>query len=207
MANKEFLLQPFEFDIMLSRLPRMTKLCIGVFTCIKSGWSNTTQPIYWVNAHIFDYRGILQSRDTLHLWKYSLGDVMPTHEGNLSPLRHTVSNPDREDTPNLIFQFCYNDLSNEKAPTPKRLSNSSYGSSPEKSVMNPLRIEFKEVIPSSSAGETHEDTLMLIGQPSKGCHDKSKFDNVVAKLYDQELKLIADRDPLHDITEQVSNIY
>ena len=182
----------------------MTKLCIGVFTCIKSGWSNTTQPLYWVNAQIFDYRGILQSRDTLHLWKYSLGDVMPTHEGNLSPLRHTVSNPDREDAPNLIFQCCPDSSSSgEKGSVPKRLSNTSYGSSPEKVAEKPQRIEFKEAAPSSNMGEVPDVAVLLSGQTSKGSHDKSKFDNVVAKLYLQELNLIADRDPLHDITEQV----
>ena len=52
-------------------------------------------------------------------------------------------------------------------------------------------------------GEVPDETVLLSGQTSKGSHDKSKFDNVVAKLYLQELNLIADRDPLHDITEQV----
>ena len=50
-------------------------------------------------------------------------------------------------------------------------------------------------------GEVPDETVLLSGQTSKGSHDKSKFDNVVAKLYLQELNLIADRDPLHDITE------
>ena len=182
----------------------MTKLCIGVFE--KRGWPNTTQhPLFWVNAHIFDYRGILLSRDTLHLWKYSLGDVMPTHENNLSPLRHTVSNPDREDTPNLIMQFFSLDLSVSDENGTQSTTSLLDGAT-EKLGFKPPRIEFNELSVSSGTDGSMEDsnTLSLIPM-SKGSMDKSKFtDNVISKYYDQELKMIANRDPLHDITVQVS---
>ena len=192
-------LQPFEFDISLSRLPRMTKLCIGIFE--KRGWPNTTQhPLFWVNAHIFDYRGILLSRDTLNLWKYSLGDVMPTHENNLSPLRHTVSNPDRDDTPNVIMQFfsLHPPACDENGtPILQTFASLSDGAA----CFKPPRIEFNEdaLCSVTDASLEESNTLSLIPM-SKGSMDKSNFDNVIAKYYDQELKMIANRDPLHDIT-------
>jgi hypothetical protein len=185
----------------------MTKLCFGVFE--KRGWPNTAQhPLFWVNAHIFDYRGILLSRDTLHLWKYSLGDIMPTHESNLSPLRHTVSNPDRDDTPNLIMQFFSLDLPtcDENGTQILQSTSSLSEGATEKLGLKPPRIEFNEIAVSSCADGSLEDshTLSLIPM-SKGSMDKSKFDNVISKYYDQELKMIANRDPLHDITVQVSS--
>ena len=179
----------------------MTKLCIGVFE--KRGWPNTTQPIFWVNAHIFDYRGILLTRDTLHMWNYSLGDIMPTHETNLSPLRHTVSNPEREDTPNLILQLCGLETPtfNEKELQARQSLTSDVTC--EKASIKTQRIKFKE-FSAGSASEVLEDNTLSFGQSiSKAALDKSKFDNVISKLYDQELKVIANRDPLHDITEQV----
>ncbi len=70
------------FDMKVSNLPRMTKLCLGIYEKKKSAM----HPISWVNANVFDYQAKLRKRDTLHTWKYFLGDVMPTYE-MLSPLR------------------------------------------------------------------------------------------------------------------------
>ena len=51
-------------------------------------------PLFWVNSYVFDYRSALRWRDTLHMWRYSIGEAMPTHEAALSPLRHAIANPD-----------------------------------------------------------------------------------------------------------------
>ena len=71
-----------EFEITLANIPRMAKICFGLFEKRK----NTFQPYSWVNFSVFDYKAKLRKRDTLHMWKYFLNDVMPTHE-MLSPLR------------------------------------------------------------------------------------------------------------------------
>lgn len=43
-----------EFDITLSNIPRMAKLCFGLFEKRK----NTQQPCSWVNCTVFDYKVI-----------------------------------------------------------------------------------------------------------------------------------------------------
>ena len=187
----------------------MTKLCIGIFEK-KPGWTNSTQPIFWVNAHIFDYRGILLTRDTLHMWRYT-GEVMPTHETNLSPLRHTVSNPDTVDTSNLILQLFSLDntatpITNETDPNMRQRAVSACAI--DRSTLTPIRIEFKEVSPTGgSTLDLIEDGLStsMNTMSVSGTMDKTKSSefNVISKLYNQELKVIANRDPLHDITEQV----
>ena len=131
---------------------------------------------------------------------------MPTHENNLSPLRHTVSNPDREDTPNLIMQFF-------SLPTcDENCSQILDGSTPlsedtnEKMIQKSPRIEFNEdALPSGTDGSLEESNALSLLPMSKVGMDKSKFDNVISKYYDQELMKIANRDPLHDITVQVGN--
>jgi hypothetical protein len=44
-----------------------------------------------VNTNVFDFKAKFKWKDTLHLWNYTLY-TPPTH-WNLSPLRHTISNP------------------------------------------------------------------------------------------------------------------
>ena len=45
--------QVFRFEIPVANLPRMAKLCVGVFEKKKN---NTQHPLFWVNAYVFDYR-------------------------------------------------------------------------------------------------------------------------------------------------------
>ena len=60
-------------------------------------------PLFWVNSYVFDYRSALRWRDTLHMWRYSIGEAMPTHEAALSPLRHAIANPDLKAGPGLVL--------------------------------------------------------------------------------------------------------
>lgn len=90
--------QVVELDMKIRDLPRMTKLCVGLFEKKKT----QAVPLYWVNANVFDYTAKIRRHDTLRMWKYSLGDVMPTHE-HLSPLRNCISNLDNRDTAHLVL--------------------------------------------------------------------------------------------------------
>ena len=51
--NTAHVFQVFRFEIPVANLPRMAKLCVGVFEKKKN---NTQHPLFWVNAYVFDYR-------------------------------------------------------------------------------------------------------------------------------------------------------
>ena len=90
-------LQVLEFDLLISSLPRMARLCVGVYERkLHHHRGNALHPLFWVNASAFDYRGRLRRKGTHHMWSYSAaGDCAPTH-ANLSPLRQTMGNPNLE---------------------------------------------------------------------------------------------------------------
>jgi phosphatidylinositol-4,5-bisphosphate 3-kinase len=98
-----------EFDILVSCLPRMTKLCFGFFEKRKT----TQHPLSWVNTNVFDYMSKMRKSDTLHMWKYFLGTVMPTCE-MLSPLRCNVSNVNSRESITSIVLTIQDDLDHQK---------------------------------------------------------------------------------------------
>lgn len=104
------------FDITLSNLPRMAKLCFGLFDRQRK---NTLQPLCWVNTNVFDYKAKLRKRDSLHMWRYCLNDTMPTHE-MLSPLRTNISNPNTRDSTSIVLRI--HDYDFPKILYPARLS-------------------------------------------------------------------------------------
>lgn len=117
--------QRFEFQIEIGCLPRMTKLCLGVYEEKKKD-SNVHQPLFWLNSSIFDYKGRLKRSSTLHLWDYTGGN-RPTHH-NLSPLRTCLSNLNFNGAADIVLSFTDSEMSPfsvEFPVHPKRNSVSS----------------------------------------------------------------------------------
>lgn len=52
--------QSVQFDILVSNLPRMAKLCVGIFEKKKG----SINPIFFVNTNIFDYKARLKWKAT-----------------------------------------------------------------------------------------------------------------------------------------------
>ena len=63
-----------------------------------------------------------------------------------------------------------------------------------------VTIHFQSSLIYEDGLSTSMNTMSVSGTMDK---TKSSEFNVISKLYNQELKVIANRDPLHDITEQV----
>ena len=107
-----------KFDISLANVPRMAKLCFGLFERRKG----TAYPLAWVNTNVFDYKAKLRRRDSLHFWRYFLNDIMPTHE-MLSPLRTNITNPSTRDSTSIVLVF--HDYGYAKIQYPVKLSLSN----------------------------------------------------------------------------------
>lgn len=113
MLKSEEVNAAIEFDITVSNLPRMAKLCFALYVIRKT---NALQPISWVNANVFDYRAKLRKRDSLHMWRYSLNDAMPTYE-MLSPLRTNISNPKTRDSTSIVLVVHNHDFNKIQFPS------------------------------------------------------------------------------------------
>uniref|UniRef100_A0A673XAM9 phosphatidylinositol-4,5-bisphosphate 3-kinase n=1 Tax=Salmo trutta TaxID=8032 RepID=A0A673XAM9_SALTR len=90
-----------EFDITVSDLPRMTRLCFAVYAVMdkvkKHARVQTHTDIYlsWVNTMLFDYKGQLKTGDIiLHSWS-SFPDEL---EEMLNPIGTIQTNPYTENT-------------------------------------------------------------------------------------------------------------
>ncbi|XP_072525419.1 phosphatidylinositol 4,5-bisphosphate 3-kinase catalytic subunit beta isoform isoform X2 [Salminus brasiliensis] len=110
-----------EFDISVSDLPRMTRLCFAVYAVMDKGkkqksTKNTAMnkyqtirkagkvhyPIAWVNTMVFDYRGQLKTGDDiLHTWS-SFPDEL---EEMLNPIGTIQTNPYTENATALHIRF------------------------------------------------------------------------------------------------------
>ena len=193
-------------------------MCIGIFEKRKS----SAHPLYWVNAYVFDYKSTLRWRDTLQMWRYSMGNAMPTHERILSPLQHAVSNPDLREAADIILTFGPVVVSEDEADlssTPVASESvdevdALYALTPEKKPMEVLvqqqRIEFPPELDRDACWIGDESfCLSDEGSAASSCGSSgaSSSSNYVSKFYAQELEKIADRDPLHDITVQVRNVF
>ena len=108
-----------EFDISVSNLPRMAKLCFALFE--KRNNKGAARPISWVNTNLFDYQAKFRKRDTLHMWKYFIGGDMPTHE-MLSPLRTNIGNPNTKDSTSIVLRI--SEAENLKIQFPPKLNTS-----------------------------------------------------------------------------------
>uniref|UniRef100_A0A6Q2WU53 Phosphatidylinositol 4,5-bisphosphate 3-kinase catalytic subunit beta isoform n=1 Tax=Esox lucius TaxID=8010 RepID=A0A6Q2WU53_ESOLU len=110
-----------EFDIQVSDLPRMARLCFAVYAIMdkvkKRKSTNNSHinkyqtirkagkvhyPIAWVNTMVFDYKGQLKTGDiTLHSWS-SFPDEL---EEMLNPIGTIQTNPYTENATALHIQF------------------------------------------------------------------------------------------------------
>uniref|UniRef100_A0A673X9I2 Phosphatidylinositol 3-kinase catalytic subunit type 3 n=1 Tax=Salmo trutta TaxID=8032 RepID=A0A673X9I2_SALTR len=88
-----------EFDITVSDLPRMTRLCFAVYAVMdkvkKQKSTKNHYPVAWVNTMLFDYKGQLKTGDIiLHSWS-SFPDEL---EEMLNPIGTIQTNPYTENT-------------------------------------------------------------------------------------------------------------
>uniref|UniRef100_A0A8D3DDS5 phosphatidylinositol-4,5-bisphosphate 3-kinase n=1 Tax=Scophthalmus maximus TaxID=52904 RepID=A0A8D3DDS5_SCOMX len=103
-----------EFDIPVSDLPRMTRLCFAIYAIMdkvkkqkstKNTHINKTglhYPIAWVNTMVFDYKGQLKTGDiNLHCWS-SFPDEL---EEMLNPIGTIQTNPYTENATALYIHF------------------------------------------------------------------------------------------------------
>uniref|UniRef100_A0A8B9JB66 phosphatidylinositol-4,5-bisphosphate 3-kinase n=1 Tax=Astyanax mexicanus TaxID=7994 RepID=A0A8B9JB66_ASTMX len=96
-----------EFDISVSDMPRMTRLCFAIYAVMDKGkkqksTKNTHYPIAWVNTMVFDYRGHLKTGDIiLHTWS-SFPDEL---EEMLNPIGTIQTNPYTENATALQISF------------------------------------------------------------------------------------------------------
>uniref|UniRef100_A0A1A7YDR8 phosphatidylinositol-4,5-bisphosphate 3-kinase n=1 Tax=Iconisemion striatum TaxID=60296 RepID=A0A1A7YDR8_9TELE len=110
-----------DFEISVSDLPRMTRLCFAIYAVMdkvkkqkstKNAHSSKYQtirkagkvhyPIAWVNTMVFDYRGQLKTGDViLHCWS-SFPDEL---EEMLNPIGTIQTNPYTENATALHIQF------------------------------------------------------------------------------------------------------
>uniref|UniRef100_A0A8D3BQC7 phosphatidylinositol-4,5-bisphosphate 3-kinase n=1 Tax=Scophthalmus maximus TaxID=52904 RepID=A0A8D3BQC7_SCOMX len=100
-----------EFDIPVSDLPRMTRLCFAIYAIMdkvkkqkstKNTHINKYQTIPWVNTMVFDYKGQLKTGDiNLHCWS-SFPDEL---EEMLNPIGTIQTNPYTENATALYIHF------------------------------------------------------------------------------------------------------
>ncbi|KAL0973388.1 hypothetical protein UPYG_G00202800 [Umbra pygmaea] len=109
-----------EFDIMVSDLPRMARLCFAIYALTDKGPKKSAKkthinkyqtirkagkvhyPIAWVNTMVFDYRGQLKTGDIiLHCWS-SFPDEL---EEMLNPIGTIQTNPYTENATALHINF------------------------------------------------------------------------------------------------------
>ncbi|XP_041920357.1 phosphatidylinositol 4,5-bisphosphate 3-kinase catalytic subunit beta isoform isoform X5 [Alosa sapidissima] len=107
-----------EFDITVSDLPRMTRLCFALYAVSHKKKQKSTKhthkyqtirkagkmhyPIAWVNTMVFDYRGHLKTGDILlHCWS-SFPDEL---EEMLNPIGTVQTNPYTENATTLHIQI------------------------------------------------------------------------------------------------------
>uniref|UniRef100_A0A8C4HS74 phosphatidylinositol-4,5-bisphosphate 3-kinase n=1 Tax=Dicentrarchus labrax TaxID=13489 RepID=A0A8C4HS74_DICLA len=95
-----------EFDISVSDLPRMTRLCFAIYAVMdkvkKQKSTKNHYPIAWVNTMVFDYKGQLKTGDIiLHCWS-SFPDEL---EEMLNPIGTIQTNPYTENATALHIHF------------------------------------------------------------------------------------------------------
>ncbi|KAK6472347.1 phosphatidylinositol 4,5-bisphosphate 3-kinase catalytic subunit delta isoform-like [Huso huso] len=103
--------QKLVFDINISELPRMTRLCFALYAVIeKAKKPRSTKkkskkadcPLAWVNTMVFDYKDQLKTGDvSLYTWP-----SVPDDKGDLlNPMGTVESNPNTDSTASLMIRF------------------------------------------------------------------------------------------------------
>ncbi|KFB38069.1 AGAP000018-PA-like protein [Anopheles sinensis] len=105
--------QRIEFDINVSNVPRMARLCLVVYENIRTAKGigirarrtkdGLINPIAWVNTMVFDYKSQLKTDSaTLYTWTYA-EDAQS--DDILHPLGTVEPNPKRDETPSVLLSF------------------------------------------------------------------------------------------------------
>lgn len=108
--------ETLKFDLKVSNLPRMTRLCLVVFEIAKKSGglrarrikdSNKEMyiiPIAWVNTTIYDYKNQLKTGDvTLYTWSYS--EDSADEDLGLHPLGTVEPNPRTDECASITLNF------------------------------------------------------------------------------------------------------
>uniref|UniRef100_A0A671TB94 Phosphatidylinositol 4,5-bisphosphate 3-kinase catalytic subunit delta isoform n=1 Tax=Sinocyclocheilus anshuiensis TaxID=1608454 RepID=A0A671TB94_9TELE len=102
--------QKLEFDISVSDLPRMSRLCIALYGVIEKTKKRPTKkknkssdcPLAWVNTMVFDYKDQLKTGEfSLSTWP-----SVPDDKGDLlNPMGTVEKNPNIDSTAGLLIRF------------------------------------------------------------------------------------------------------
>lgn len=125
------------FDIMVSNVPRMARLCLVVFETVKSSKSSGLRarrlkdsnkdlfiiPIAWVNTTVFDYKNQLKTGAvTLYTWTYT--EDSADAEDLLHPLGTVEPNPRTNECASITLSFHnYNTENNIYFPSEETVLN------------------------------------------------------------------------------------
>ncbi|XP_026288763.1 phosphatidylinositol 4,5-bisphosphate 3-kinase catalytic subunit delta isoform [Frankliniella occidentalis] len=103
-----------KFDINVSNIPRMARLCLMVYEISKSSKGVKSRrlkdskqelyivPLAWVNTTVFDFKNQMNTATTLYMWTYA-EDIQT--DDLLHPLGTVVSNPLGSDATQLTLAF------------------------------------------------------------------------------------------------------
>ncbi|XP_076669716.1 phosphatidylinositol 3-kinase 92E isoform X5 [Andrena cerasifolii] len=182
--------ETLKFDIKVRDIPRMARLCFVLYEISKTAKGlksrrlvkDTKQeffinPLCWANTTIYDFKSQLKTGAmTLYTWTYA-EDMQ--NDDLLHPLGTVVSNPHIDRAAALMLTF------------------PNYGK--DKSVLYPTpekMVEHARKLRESSAAER---SIQEEPPPNEEC-DAGKLQQL------EQLRLLADRDPLHELHEQERKI-
>ncbi|KAM4589944.1 phosphatidylinositol 4,5-bisphosphate 3-kinase catalytic subunit beta isoform 1-T3 [Fundulus diaphanus] len=182
-----------EFDISVSDLPRMTRLCFAIYAVMdkvkkqkstKNPHTNKSQtirkagkvhyPIAWVNTMVFDYKGQLKTGDIiLHCWS-SFPDEL---EEMLNPIGTIQTNPYPENATALHIHFPelhshpvvfppFDKILEKAAQIHRASDNVSIGRGGKK-----FHIELKEIMERDPLSQLCENEKDLIWTLRHDCHE------------------------------------
>lgn len=103
-----------QFDILVSNIPRMARLCLVVYEISKSSKGVRSRrlkdskqelyivPLAWVNTTVYDFKNQMNTASTLYMWTYA-EDIQT--DDLLHPLGTVVSNPSGSHATQLTLAF------------------------------------------------------------------------------------------------------
>lgn len=107
--------EPLKFDIVVSNIPRMTRLCLVIYEVVKNTKHARTrrlkhaqkdlciQPLCWVNTTLFDYKNQFKTGgQTLYSWTYSEDS---DSDELLHPLGSVEPNPRTKECASVTVTF------------------------------------------------------------------------------------------------------
>uniref|UniRef100_A0A671T910 phosphatidylinositol-4,5-bisphosphate 3-kinase n=1 Tax=Sinocyclocheilus anshuiensis TaxID=1608454 RepID=A0A671T910_9TELE len=172
--------QKLEFDISVSDLPRMSRLCIALYGVIEKTKKRPTKkknkssdcPLAWVNTMVFDYK------DQLKTGEFSLS-TWPSVPDLLNPMGTVEKNPNIDSTAGLLIRFpnirphpLYYPPIEKHLKLREIVDNKNYTEffEDEKELLWKLREEVRQRYPESlpkllliTKWNKHEDVAQMVG--------------------------------------------